>query len=71
MPVLDLQHHNALLRMQGHEIRMPAERPDRDVVPHLGVVFEAILQPFDETQFATRIEAGGAEGGGQGGHGVG
>ena len=62
-PVLHLQHHNALLRMQCHEIRMPAERPDRNVVPHPGVVFEAILQPFGETQFAACIEAGGAEGG--------
>ena len=28
------------------EIRMPAERSDRDVVPHPSVVFEAILQAF-------------------------
>ena len=70
-PVLHLQHHDALLRMQRHEIRMPAKRPDRNVVPHPGVVFEAILQPFGETQFAARIEAGSAEGGDQGGHGMG
>jgi len=49
----------------------PAEWPDRDVVPHPGVVFEAILQPFGETQLAARIKAGGAEGGDQGGHGMG
>jgi hypothetical protein len=49
--------------MQGHEIRMPAKRPDRDVVPHPGVVFKAILQLFGETQLAARIEAGGAKGG--------
>jgi len=52
--------------MQGHEIWMPAERPDRNVVPHPGVVFEAILQPFGETQLAARIEAGGARGWGLG-----
>ena len=48
-----------------------AERPDRNVVPHPGVAFEAILQQFRETQLAARIESGGAEGGDQGGHGVG
>ena len=41
----------------------PAEWPDRDVVPHPGVVFEAILQAFGHAQFAACIEAGGAEGG--------
>ena len=35
------------------------------------VVFEAILQPFGETQFAARIEAGSAKGGDQSGHGMG
>ena len=49
----------------------PAEWPDRDVVPHPGVVFEAILQPFGKTQLAARIEALSAKGGDQGGHGVG
>lgn len=33
-----------------------------------GVVFEEILQAFGEAQLAARIEAGGAEGGDQGGH---
>jgi len=42
----------------------------RNIVPHPGVVFEAILQPFGETQLASCIEAGGAEGGDQGGDGV-
>jgi len=42
--------------MQGHEVRMPAERPDRDVVPHPSVVFEAIFQPFGKTQLAACIE---------------
>ena len=60
VPVLDLQHHDALIGMQHHEIGMPSERPHRDVVPRPGVVFEAILQAFGETQFAARIEAGGA-----------
>jgi hypothetical protein len=64
-------YHDALLRMQGHKIRMPAERPDRDVVPHLGVVFEAILQAFGETQLAACIESRSADGGNQGGHGMG
>ena len=49
----------------------PAERPDRNVVPHPGVAFEAILQSLGETQLAACIEAGGAEGGDQGGHGAG
>lgn len=56
VPVLDLQHHDALLRMQHHEIRMSAERPHRNVVPHPGIVFEAILQPLSEAQLPPRIE---------------
>jgi hypothetical protein len=55
-PILHLQHNNALLRMQRHEIGMPTERPHRDVVPHPSVVFEAILQPFGQTQLTARIE---------------
>jgi len=49
--------------------RMPAERPDRDVVPHPGVVFEVILQPLCEVQFAACIELRRTEGGDEGGHG--
>lgn len=52
--------------MQRHKIGMPAERPDRDVAQHPGVVFETILQPFCQPQLTARIEAGGAKGGDQG-----
>lgn len=47
--------------MQGYEISMHAERYDRNVVPHLGVAFEAILQAFGEMQLASCVEAGGVE----------
>jgi len=58
-----LQHHDTLIGMQHHKVRLPAKRPDQDVVPYPGIVFETILEAFGETQFAACVEAGCAEGG--------
>jgi hypothetical protein len=59
-PVLHLQHQDALCRMNDHEVRMTPPRPDRDVVPDAGVLFEEIVQPLGHAQLAARVEAGGA-----------
>jgi hypothetical protein len=48
--------------------RMPPARPHRQVVPDDRVVFEEVLQPLGQAQFAASVETGGAEGGDQRGH---
>lgn len=49
--------------MQCHKVRMPTKRPDRNVVPYPGIVFEAIFQTFGNAQLTACLEAGCAESG--------
>jgi hypothetical protein len=39
------------------EVRMPAVRAYREVVPNDSVLFEEVLEPLRESQFATAVKA--------------
>ena len=68
-PVFDLEHQQAIGGVDDDEIRVPAARPHGQVVPDAGVLFEEVFEAFGQAQLAAAVEAGGAEGGDQGGHG--
>src|SRR6185312_8940594 len=64
-PVLHLEHEQAVRWVDDDEVRMPAARADREIVPNDSVLFEEVLEALRKAQLAACVEAREAEAGDQ------
>ena len=55
-PVLHLKHKQAVGGVDDDEVRMPAARAYREIVPNDRVLFEEVLETLREPQFAAGVE---------------